>query len=84
MPLDKSRIEGLRKAGGRWTGRCPACAQAGQDRSKQHLILFPDGKFACVVNPGPAGQYHRQQIFSLVGIKEDKQQNRSPFDISLL
>jgi hypothetical protein len=84
MSLNKSLIEGLRQAGGRWTGRCPACAQAGQDRSKQHLVLFADGKYACVVNPGAAGKYHRQQIFNLVGIKEGKQHNPTPFDMSLL
>ena len=49
--------------------QCPACARAGYDLNKQdHLIIFEDGSFACVVNPGDEGAEHRKEIFELVGI----------------
>ena len=49
--------------------RCPACAAEGGDTRGEHLRIFPDGRFACVVNPGESGGEHRKVIFKLVGKK---------------
>lgn len=51
--------------------RCPACAEEGGDNTGNHLIIFSDERFGCVVNPteDEDTQEHRQRIFQLVGIK---------------
>ena len=52
------------------TARCPACEEEGHDSSGEHLIVFPDGRFGCVVNPVDDGDSkpHRKRILELVGI----------------
>lgn len=70
--IDIGRIEKCRKAGDGWIGRCPACAEAGADRTGNHLRVWPDGRFACVVNTGAEGRHHRQRIFALLGKPEDR------------
>jgi hypothetical protein len=56
--------------------QCPACAEEGNDRHKQdHLIVYPDGRFGCAVNPGDAGTEHRKEILRLVGTANDKDPN---------
>ena len=45
--------------------RCPACAQAGHDKSGNHLIVYPDGKFGCVACP--SDKEHNREILRLVG-----------------
>ena len=48
--------------------QCPACAEAGYDLTgRNHLIIYADGAFACVLNPGEAGAEHRREILDLVG-----------------
>ena len=51
--------------------RCPACAEDGRDNKGDHLIVFPDGRFGCVVNPVEQedSAEHRKRIYALVGIK---------------
>jgi len=58
--------------------RCPACAEEDRDNLGNHLIVFPDGRFGCVVNPGEDddSSEHRKRIFALVG--EKKSQGRRP------
>lgn len=51
--------------GEKWIGRCPACAAAGRDEKGQHLVVFADGRFGCVVNPGEAGHDHRSEMARL-------------------
>ena len=45
--------------------RCPACAEQGHDSKGEHLILYADGKFGCVANPGD--KPHRQRVWALAG-----------------
>jgi hypothetical protein len=54
--------------------RCPACAEDGRDNKGDHLIVFPDGRFGCVVNPVEQedSAEHRKRIFALVGIKAQR------------
>ena len=70
MGLDVSRLEKVRRRGSNTIARCPACAEAGNDRKGEHLFINARGQFGCVLYPGPAGSAHRQRIFELVGIKD--------------
>jgi hypothetical protein len=66
VSLDLSKLRKLRELGeGMWQTRCPACAEAGQDRKGEHLRISADGKFGCCVFPGDRG--HRKRIFALAG-----------------
>ena len=47
----------------RQTMPCPACREAGSDKSGDHLTVFPSGKFACAVHPGDKA--HNRRIFEL-------------------
>jgi hypothetical protein len=75
MSLNVAKLEKVRElAGGIVQARCPACAESGNDRSGEHLRIYPDGRFGCCVHPKD-GQ-HRKRIFALAG-------NRQPGDFSL-
>jgi hypothetical protein len=76
--LDNTKVENVRSARGKTTGRCPACKEEGRDDTGDHLVMFSDGSFACIAHPGAAGAAHRQRIFELVGIKTpEKKTERS-------
>ncbi len=70
MALDLTKLENIQKQGTKTIARCPACAETGADEKGEHLVIRSDGRFGCVINPGPNGKRHRQRIFQLVGIKE--------------
>jgi hypothetical protein len=65
MNLDLARLENVRKRIGKIVARCPACAEQNHDQKGEHLVIFPNGSFACVANPGKEGHKHRQRIFTL-------------------
>jgi hypothetical protein len=69
MSLDLTKLENVRTHGGKTIARCPACAEQGMDESGEHLIIQPDGRFGCVVHPGPDGKPHRQRIAKLAGAR---------------
>jgi hypothetical protein len=81
--IDVSSLKGRDKSGGGWEGQCPACAADGLDKTGNHLVVFPDGKFACVVNNGPGGKYHRQRIFRMIGVKK-KIQRPDPLKVRVM
>ncbi len=67
--LDRALLHKVRHhASGKITARCPACAEAGADRTGNHLAIFPDGRFACAAHPGDRD--HRSRIHALTGTKE--------------
>jgi hypothetical protein len=68
MSIDMSKLENVKNKGNRTVARCPACAESGQDKKGNHLIINSDGKFACVMFPGSSGDEHRKRIFRLTGI----------------
>ena len=74
MSLDISKLENVRKRGGKVIARCPACAEAGHDQKGEHLVVNADGSFGCVVYPGNSGEVkqHRKLIFALSGDCEIK------------
>lgn len=68
MSLDVAKLEKVREmAGGIVQARCPACAEGGNDRSGEHLRIYPDGKFGCCVHPKDGD--HRKRIWALAGCK---------------
>jgi hypothetical protein len=68
MSIDMSKLENVKNKGEKIIARCPACAETGQDKKGDHLIINNDGKFACVMFQGSSGQKHRKRIFQLTGI----------------
>lgn len=69
MALCLDKLECVHRTGDKTVARCPACAEAGHDLSGNHLVIDTQGRFSCVVNPGPTGRAHRQRIFQLAGGK---------------
>ena len=67
MSLDLSKVNRARGQGECTIGQCPACAETGGDTKGDHLKIFPDGRFSCILYQGPAGHDHRRRIFQLVG-----------------
>ena len=68
MSLDIAKLEKVRElAGGIIQARCPACAEGGNDRSGEHLRIYPGGKFGCCVHPKDGE--HRKRIWALAGCK---------------
>ena len=66
MSLDRTKLQKLRELGnGSCQAQCPACAEAGQDRTGEHLRISAEGKFGCCVFPGE--REHRRRIFALAG-----------------
>jgi hypothetical protein len=66
VSLQFSRLEKARElSGGTVQARCPACAETGQDRTGEHLRIYPDGRFGCCVHP--KDRDHRKRIFALAG-----------------
>ena len=69
MSLDISKLKNLRTRGDKTIAGCPACAELGQDRTCEHLLVSTDGRFGCVVysGDGPEAREHRRRIFALCG-----------------
>ena len=55
----------VKRPDGSVVAQCPACAQSGKDTTGNHLIVYPDGRFGCVVETGD--REHNRQILALVG-----------------
>ena len=66
MSLDLSKLEKrIELPGGILRARCPACAENGQDKTGEHLRIYPDGRYGCCVHP--KDREHRKRIFALAG-----------------
>ena len=70
MGLDLSKLEMVKPRGPDIVARCPACAESGNDRKGEHLYVYADGRFGCVIYPAADGKAHRQRIFELAGMEE--------------
>jgi len=72
MSLNLNKLEKVRElAGGIVQARCPACAEGGNDRTGEHLRIYPDGRFGCCVHPKDGE--HRKRIFALVGVHDRRE-----------
>lgn len=69
--IDTSKLANVdKKPNGEIIAQCPACAAAGGDTTGNHLKVYPDGKFNCVVNN--KCKQHNQEILKLVGVEDGK------------
>lgn len=64
MSLDLSKLVGLKRLSGKQIAQCPACALDGKDASKNHLVIYADGKYGCVVDNT---EEHSKIIWKMVG-----------------
>ena len=71
MQLDPAKLENVKElAGGAKRARCPACAEAGQDKTGNHLLIKPDGRFGCCVYADD--KPHRKRIFALASDRKER------------
>lgn len=63
--IDTTKLKNLVSLRGKQQAQCPVCAAAGADSKGEHLVIYPDGAYGCVANPGD--EPHRKQIHKLVG-----------------
>lgn len=71
MPLDRQKLDIVREENGCIYARCPACAELGEDRKKQHLVIFEDGAYYC--HKYGDDDEHKQRIWQLAGLHNKKQ-----------
>ena len=77
--LDSNKLELLRDGGdGKRIAQCPACAETGGDRRGEHLAIFDDGRYACVMYQGDPGKAHRKRICDLAGAGGRRKPRREP------
>ena len=70
MPLDIQLLEKVRHhPSDKIVSRCPACAASGGDKTGNHLVVFPDGRFACAAHPGDSE--HRREIYRLAPLPSE-------------
>ena len=67
--LDLDKLENVVERTGKVIARCPACAAKGRDSQGNHLVIFDNGAFSCII--GDAN--HRKEIYQLA---------RKPLNIS--
>ena len=59
--LDLDKLENVIERSGKIIARCPACAERGRDSQGNHLVIFDNGAYSCIV--GDAN--HRKKIYQL-------------------
>ena len=50
--LNLKKLKKVVQKDGKFEAQCPACATAGADSTGNHLVVYPNGKYGCVANPG--------------------------------
>src|SRR6187551_3868451 len=67
MPINRSLLTNVKELPkGKTVAECPACAETGHDKTGDHLVVYANGRFGCVANPGDRA--HRQRVAQLVGV----------------
>jgi len=79
MSLDFSKLKSVQWDGEKTIAQCPACAAEGHDSTEDHLAIYPDGKFGCVVHP--KDKEHNREIFRLAGNHDSFQRGPVPMRI---
>jgi len=59
--LDLNKLDNVIERSGKIIARCPACAERGRDSQGNHLVIFDNGAYSCIV--GDAN--HRKEIYRL-------------------
>lgn len=82
--IDPAKLENVKHLdGGGIRAACPVCRAAGSDKSGEHLLIQPNGKFGCAVHP--KDREHRKKIYKLAGYGDGQRngspaKSKSPFD----
>lgn len=64
--FDKSKLYCVRQlAGGTIQAQCPVCKENGRDKTGNHLRIYPDGRFNCIVG-SKDDEGHNKRIFQLL------------------
>ena len=81
--LDLARLENIRVTTNKTHAACPACRERGSDKTGNHLVIFPDGRFTCVLVPGKTADAHahRQRIFQLAGRFRSRRSHRGSSNV---
>lgn len=58
IKLDLDKLEQVKSLRGKTTARCPACAERRGDRKGEHLVIYEDGAYGCVIYPKTSGDQH--------------------------
>ena len=66
MSLDRRKLDIVREEGSCIYARCPACAELGHDRKKEHLIIYENGSYNCI-KYGP-DELHNRRIWQIAGL----------------
>jgi hypothetical protein len=59
--LDLDKLDNVVERSGKIIARCPACAQLGRDSQGNHLVIFDNGAYSCIVGDSN----HRKEIYKL-------------------
>jgi len=59
--LDLNKLDNVVERGGKTIARCPACASRGRDSHGNHLVIFDNGAYSCIVGDAT----HRKEIYRL-------------------
>jgi len=65
MSLDLTKLKMVRKLARKITAQCPACAERDGDSKGNHLVVYQNGKYACIANR--KDKAHSKRIFELAG-----------------
>jgi len=59
--LDLKKLDNVIERAGKIIARCPACAAKGRDSQGNHLVIFDNGAYSCIVGDSN----HRKEIYRL-------------------
>ena len=59
--LDIDKLENVVERTGKIIARCPACAAKGRDSQGNHLVIFDNGAYSCIIGDSN----HRKEIYRL-------------------
>jgi len=65
--IDLNKLESLISKGDSWISACPGCRSEGRDKQGNHLRVWSNGAFHCVLD---SSKDHNRLILSLVGTQE--------------
>lgn len=79
MSLDDTLLVNRADTGNGFNYQCPVCAQEGHDLTdRNHLHVYPNGAYVCILHRGETKAAHNQLIYELVGLKGCHTRKRRP------
>src|SRR5262245_25916435 len=75
--LDLNKLENVHRSGSKIIARCPACAEQGNDKKSEYLVIYNSGRISCIQYHGVKGNANRKRMWKLVGIRNSQPNERS-------